>query len=96
MSENSETPSGLRKAFSLSPATVVHLKVGTIWAAVSALITGTIFVFGLWTNIQSGIKENKEKTDEILTTLKEIRQEMKTTKEKTDFLWFERMAARKP
>ena len=78
MSEDSETPSGLRKALNLSPATVLHVKLGTLYTVAGALISAAIFVWGI-----------KSKVDQTYDEVAAMRSELKQTITHTAILWDE-------
>ncbi len=87
MSEDSETPSGLRKALTMSPATVLHVKLGTLYTVAGGLISAAIFIWGL-----------KSKVDQTYDEVAMMRAELKPVIERTVILWDEhaRVARTKP
>ncbi len=90
MSEDSETPSGLRKALSLSPEQWIKVRAGTLWGVgtfvVACTITCTVYVVRM-----------SDKTDRSLAGIEDISRKLEDIKSKTDVLWADReRLARRP
>ncbi len=77
---DSETPSGMRKALTVTPESWIRIKAGTLWAVgtflVGCTITCTVYVVRM-----------SDKTDRALEGIGEIDKKLEPMRRQIDILW---------